>query len=60
MNKINVDTNKPYIDQTSHFLNCLKGLEEPISNVESGILALKVALLAKESATKGEFKIFKD
>jgi predicted dehydrogenase len=50
--KIDVDTNKSYIDQTLHFLNCLKGLEEPISNIEFGITALKIALLAKESVEK--------
>ncbi|WP_297092553.1 Gfo/Idh/MocA family oxidoreductase [Thermococcus sp.] len=37
-----------------HFFNCIKGREEPVVTAEDGLVALKIAEMAKESARKGE------
>jgi len=47
-----VDIDKPYIDQTKHFLACLRGEEKPVSTFGSGVEALELVLAAKESSLK--------
>jgi predicted dehydrogenase len=46
--------NQTYIDEMSHFINCIKGKEEPLINIMEGLKVLKIALGAKESAKIGK------
>lgn len=48
------DMNQTYIDELSHFINCIKGKEEPLINITEGLKVLKIALAAKESAKIGK------
>ncbi|MFC1723156.1 Gfo/Idh/MocA family protein [Nanoarchaeota archaeon] len=50
-----VDANIAFIDQMKHFINCIKGIEEPISNIQSGIEALKLVMAARKSSKDNSF-----
>ncbi|MFA4955699.1 MAG: Gfo/Idh/MocA family oxidoreductase [Candidatus Methanoperedens sp.] len=45
--------NQSYIDEMLHFINCIKGKEEPLISIVDGLEVLKIALAAKESAKNG-------
>lgn len=45
--------NQMYLDEMAHFLNCLRGTEHPLQDVEQAARTLRVALAAKQSMTTG-------
>lgn len=48
------EMNQTYIDEMSHFINCIKGKERPLISIEDGVEVLKLALAAKDSARTGK------
>jgi predicted dehydrogenase len=48
------DRNQLFLDELTHFLNCLQGLETPVVNIHDGANSLKMALAAKESLATGQ------
>lgn len=48
------DKNQTYFNEMSHFINCIKGKEEPLISIKDGVEVLKLALAAKESARTGK------
>ena len=54
----NYDKNKQYVDELSHFLNCVRRKEKPINSLIEGIQTLKIALnIIKSSKEKKLVKI---
>tara|TARA_B100000745_G_C20136265_1_gene389485 strand:+ start:195 stop:1181 length:987 start_codon:yes stop_codon:yes gene_type:complete len=54
----NYDKNKQYVDELSHFLNCVRRKEKPINGLIEGIKILKIALnIIKSSKEKKLVKI---
>ena len=47
------DRNQLFLKQTRHFINVIRGEDEPICNLNDGIQALKMALAAYESQKRG-------
>ncbi len=47
------DRNHLFADQTRHFIETVHGEKEPVCNLEDGIIALRLALMAKKSASTG-------
>lgn len=45
--------NDMFLQEIQGFMRCIKGKEEPGSNLEQGIIGLKMALAAKKSAEEG-------
>jgi len=48
------ERNQLFVTQTRHFLEVVRGREEPICRLEDGIRALEMALAARESAAHGQ------
>ncbi len=48
------DRNQLFLDQTKHFLACVKGQESPVVDLRAGIQSLRMALAAKESIATGQ------
>lgn len=46
------DRNTMFLSEMRHFLSCIIGKEQPLCTLEDGIAALRIALAAKESASK--------
>jgi predicted dehydrogenase len=44
------DLNKTYIEELTHFIDCIGGKDKPINPLKEGIYTLKVALNAKKSS----------
>ena len=54
----NYDKNKQYVDELSHFLNCVRRKEKSINSLIEGIKTLKIALnIIKSSKEKKLVKI---
>ena len=49
-----INPNDAYLEEVTHFVNCVAGKESPISDIGSGIMALKMVLGAKESSTSSQ------
>ncbi len=49
----NFDRNQLFVAQMRHFIETVHGEKEPICNLEDGIMALRLALMAKESSSSG-------
>ena len=49
----NFERNQLFVAQTRHFIETAHGEKEPICTLEDGIMALRLALMAKESASLG-------
>jgi len=47
------ERNQLFVSQTRHFIETARGESEPICRLEDGIMALRLALAAKESASIG-------
>jgi len=47
------ERNQLFMSQTRHFIQTAKGESEPVCRLEDGIMALRLALAARESQTKG-------
>jgi predicted dehydrogenase len=47
------ERNPLFVSQTHHFIETARGEAEPICRLEDGIMALRLALAAKESASIG-------
>jgi len=47
------ERNQLFVAQTRHFIEMARGEKEPICGLEDGIMALRLALAAKESASTG-------
>jgi len=47
------ERNQLFVNQTRHFIETVKGESEPICNLEDGIMALRLALAAKQSSMEG-------
>jgi len=45
------ERNQLFLNQTRHFIETAKGEAKPVCSLEDGIMALRLALLAKESAS---------
>jgi predicted dehydrogenase len=45
------ERNQLFVSQTRHFIETVRGEKEPVCRLEDGIMALRLALAAKESAT---------
>jgi len=46
--------NDMFIEQTKHLINCIRGIEKPLVNLEDGVESLKLALAAKLSMIKND------
>ncbi|MFC1904277.1 hypothetical protein ACFLXT_00715, partial [Chloroflexota bacterium] len=44
------DTNRPYLDEMAHFINCIKGREKPLVDGSMAKQAVEIVLAAKESS----------
>jgi predicted dehydrogenase len=53
--QISPDINQMYIKELKHFISCVKGEEESVSDLRNGRRVLEVALAAKESALSKRF-----
>lgn len=51
--------NQMYLDEMSHFLRCLDGMEKPAQDVREAAKVLDIALAAKESMASGLRKVLK-
>jgi predicted dehydrogenase len=49
------ERNQLFLAQTRHFIEVVRGAKEPICNLEDGIMALRLALMAKESESTHRF-----
>jgi len=49
----NFERNRLFSAQTSHFIETVHGEKEPICSLNDGIMALRLALMAKESGSTG-------
>ncbi len=49
---VGFDRNQLFVAQTRHFVKTVRGQKEPISSLADGIMALRLALAAKESQEK--------
>ena len=47
------ERNTMFLDEMRHFLGCIAGRAEPLTNLKDGIQALEIALAAKRSAAAG-------
>jgi len=47
------ERNQLFVSQTRHFIETARGKSEPVCRLEDGIMALRLALAAKESASTG-------
>jgi len=47
------ERNQLFVSQTRHFIETVRGESEPVCRLEDGIMALRLALAAKESASIG-------
>jgi predicted dehydrogenase len=47
------ERNQLFLSQTRHFIQTVQGESEPVCSLEDGIMALRLALAAKESASIG-------
>ena len=47
------ERNTMFLDEMRHFLDCITGWDEPLTNLQDGIRALEIALAAKHSAAEG-------
>jgi len=47
------ERNTMFLEEMTHFLNCIQGKEQPICTLEDGERALKIALAAKRSIVDG-------
>ena len=47
------ERNQLFVSQTRHFIETVRGESEPVCSLEDGIMALRLALAAKESASLG-------
>lgn len=50
---------KMYLDDTKHFLKCIKGKTKPLNSVENNAYCLKIVLDTLKSNKKGKFIYFK-
>jgi len=50
LNLSKYDLNKTYIEELTHFIDCIGGKDKPINPLKDGIYTLKVALDAKKSS----------
>jgi predicted dehydrogenase len=53
----NFDRNQLFVAQMRHFIETVHGEKEPICNLEDGIMALRLALMAKESSSTGHSEL---
>jgi predicted dehydrogenase len=49
----NFERNQLFVAQIHHFIETVRGEKEPVCSLEDGIMALRLALMAKESASIG-------
>ena len=47
------ERNQLFVSQTRHFIETARGETEPVCNLEDGIMALRLALAARQSTTAG-------
>jgi len=47
------ERNQLFVSQTRHFIETAKGESEPICRLEDGVMALRLALAAKQSSMEG-------
>jgi predicted dehydrogenase len=50
----NFQRNQLFIDQTTHFLDCVEGRARPLVSLEDGISSLRMALAARQSLATGQ------
>jgi len=46
----NFNLNKTYVQELTHFIECIKGKTKPINDLKEGIYSLKIALAIKKSS----------
>jgi len=46
----NFNLNKTYVQELTHFIECIKGKTKPINDLKDGIYSLKIALAIKKSS----------
>ena len=54
------ERNQLFVSQTHHFIETARGESEPVCSLEDGIMALRLALAARISATSGSILNVKD
>jgi predicted dehydrogenase len=50
---INTEINQMFVEEMVHFANCVQNREEPLVNPQKALVALKIALGARQSASEG-------
>ncbi len=56
LNKKNYDINNMYVEELSHFLNCIENNLQTINPVENGLETLSLALLMKKASKSKKWK----